>query len=118
MTTNKLAAGEMSVPMRAFERAAREYLQHPPAQWAVERIADRRWNVVDHSGARIATRSTEEAAHAAIDDSIERHIWDKNCAWYRGDNTDPRARQLTTNEKAIVAEILAEIHSTDRPSNE
>lgn len=98
-----------SARRRAFEQAVREHLQHPPTEWTVKRITARQWYVVDHRDARIAVRTTKKAAHAAIDDSTERRIWDENCAWYRGESTDPRTRQLTTEEKAIVAAVLVEI---------
>ncbi|WP_280248363.1 MULTISPECIES: hypothetical protein [Nocardia] len=104
--------------MQAFERAAREHLQHPPTEWTVKRITARRWDIVDHRGATMATRPTKKAAHAAINDSTERRIWDENCAWYRGESTDPRVRQLTADEKAIITRVLAEIHSADRPRGE
>lgn len=108
----------LSTWMQAFERAAREHLLHPPTEWTVERRDARRWNVVDHRGATIATRTTRTAARAAIDDSTERRTWDDNCAWYRGESTDPRVRQLTADEQAIVAEILAEVDSADDPVGE
>lgn len=98
--------------MRAVEQAVREHVQHPPTEWTIKRITARPWYVVDHRGARIAVRTTKKAAHAAIDDSTERRIWDENCAWYRGESTDPRTRELTTDEKAIVAEVLVEIASS------
>ncbi|MEU7631771.1 hypothetical protein AB0C34_17535 [Nocardia sp. NPDC049220] len=123
MTTNQPATADtepvhVSAQMRAFERAVREHLQHPPAEWTVKRIDARRWYVVDHRGATIARRTTKKAAHEAIEDSTERRIWDDNCAWYRGESTDPRVRQLTADEKAIVAQVLAEIGGADGPSSE
>lgn len=108
----------LSARMQAFERAARENLLHPPTEWTVERQAARQWNVVDHRGATMATRTTRTAARAAIDDSTERRIWDDDCAWYRGESTDPWGRQLTADEQAIVIEILAEIDSADEPGDE
>ena len=122
MTTNQPATADtkpsvpVSAQMRAFERAVREHLQHPPTEWTVKRIDAQRWYVVDHRSATIAARTTKKAAHAAIQDSTERRIWDDNCAWYRGESTDPRVRQLTADEKAIVAQVLAEIDSADGPS--
>ena len=97
-----------SARLRAFEQAVREHLHHPATEWTVKRITARQWYVVDHRDARIAVRTTKKAAHAAIDDSTERRIWDENCAWYRGESTDPRTRQLTTEEKAIAAAVLIE----------
>lgn len=125
MTTNQPATNDMAIDceqaptttvsagMRAFEQAVRAHLQHPPTEWAVKRITARRWYVVDHRDARIAVRTTKKAAYSAIDDSTERRIWDENCAWYRGESTDPRTRQLTIDEKAIVTAVLAEIDSSD-----
>ncbi|UGT58847.1 hypothetical protein [Nocardia asteroides] len=102
--------------MQAFERAAREHLLHPPSEWTVVRRDTRRWDVVDHRGATMATRTTRKAARAAIDDSTERRIWEDNRAWYLGESTDPRARQLTADEQLIVAAILAERTETEAPS--
>ncbi|MGW5441434.1 hypothetical protein [Nocardia asteroides] len=94
--------------MQAFEAAAREHLLHPPSEWTVVRRDARRWAVVDHRGATIARRTTRKAARAAIDDSTERQTWEDNRAWYLGESTDPRARQLTADERLIVSQILAE----------
>ncbi|MFC9965610.1 hypothetical protein ACFVH4_15385 [Nocardia ignorata] len=124
MTTNQPATNTIgaasttpvtavSAGMRAFEQAVREHLQHPPTEWTVKRITTRQWYVVDHRDARIAVRTTKKAAYSAIDDSTERRIWDENCAWYRGESTDPRTRQLTIDEKAIVTAVLAEIDNAD-----
>ena len=116
----KPAGNSMVLPahLQAFENAVRQHLQHPPTEWTVKRITGRRWAVVDHCGATIATRPTKKAAQSAIDDSAERRIWDQNCAWYRGESTDPRVRQLTAEEKAVVARVLIEIDSADGPSGE
>lgn len=117
MSTTEPVTTALPPWMQAFERAAREHLLHPPSEWTVVRRDARRWDVVDHRDATIATRTTRKAARAAIDDSTERRIWEDNRAWYLGKSTDPRARRLTTDEQLIVAAILAERDATEAPSS-
>lgn len=116
MSANEPAKA-LSPQMQAFERAAREHLLHPPSEWTVVRRDARRWDVVDHREARIATRTTRKAARAAIDDSTERRTWEDNRAWHLGESIDPRDRQLTADEQLIVAAILAERDATEAPSS-
>ncbi|WP_069164559.1 hypothetical protein [Nocardia altamirensis] len=107
------AAPPLSAQMQAFENAARQYLLHPPTEWTVKRVTERRWDVVDLRGATIATRTTRKAARAAIDDGPERRVWDQNREWYLSQSRDPRNRPLNAEEKNIVTRILAENASPD-----
>ena len=99
--------------MRPFEQAVREHVQHPPTEWTIKRITARPWYVVGPPRRADRRSNHEEGGNSAIDDSTERRIWDESCAWYRGESTDPRTRELTTDEKAIVAEVLVEIASSE-----
>lgn len=104
----------VSAALRGFERAVREHLLHPHTEWTVERADTRRWKVINHRGSTITTRTTKKAAHAAIDDSDERRIFEEKCAWYRSESTNPRDRALTAEEKAIVATVLAELDTSEQ----
>jgi hypothetical protein len=94
--------------LAAFEDAVRHHFANPPETWTVRKVADRYWAVVDQDGNTIETTSTKKAADAARTAGRYVTYWHERSAWYRGTDTDPRSRELTPDERSVVATVFAE----------
>ncbi len=87
-----------------------------PTEWTVKRIDTRRWYVVDHRGATIATRTTKKAAHAAIDRQHRTpDLGRELCVVPRRKHRSARSADHG-DEQAIVGKVLAEIDSAMDPA--
>lgn len=96
-----------SSAMEAFRRVVEEHFLNPPSTWVVVKKGDRNWWIAPESGEYAYERfETKRAAEEALESGRHSYgrIWQERDEWYRQTSNDPRNRELTAQELAVIAE--------------